>query len=121
MRERGLSVQSEHLEQCAVIKWFDIQYPALRGRLFAVPNGGHRHPAVAVKLKAEGVRKGVPDLWLPVPRHGFSGLVVELKAGRGRLTPEQDDWLNFLAGQGFATMLCHGADAAIRTIREYLE
>lgn len=112
---------SEHQEQVAVVEWFDLQYPDLRGRLFAVPNGGHRHPAVGAKLKAEGVRSGVPDLWLPVPRHGFSGLVIELKAGRGRVTPEQDDWLNFLAGHGFAALLCRGSEAAIRTIRDYLQ
>lgn len=112
---------SEHAEQCAVVKWFDMQYPALRGRLFAVPNGGARHPAVAGKLKAEGVRKGVPDLWLPVPAHGLHGLVIELKAKGGRLTPEQDDWINFLGGKGYMAVLCVGADAAMETIRGYLE
>ena len=67
------------------------------------------------------MRPGVPDLWLPVPRHGFSGLVIELKAGRGRVTPEQDDWLNFLASQNFAAVMCRGAVSAIKTIKGYLD
>lgn len=112
---------SEHQEQRAVVQWFDLQYPKLRGRLFAVPNGGHRHPAVAAKLKAEGVRPGVPDLWLPVPRQEFSGLVIELKAKGGRATREQVDWLDFLGEQQFMAVVCVGAAAAIETIRGYLE
>lgn len=111
---------TEHQEQCAVIRWFDLQYPKFKGRLFAVPNGGQRHPAVAAKLKAEGVRAGVPDLWLPVPRHGKNGLIIELKAAKGRPTGLQLDWLDFLGGQGYMAVMCVGADAAIETIKGYL-
>lgn len=112
---------AEHLEQVAVIRWFDAQHSALRGRLFAVPNGGHRHVAVAAKLKAEGVRPGVPDLWLPVQRQGFAGLVIEMKAGKGRLSSNQQDWLGFLGEQGYMAVVCVGADAAIQTIKDYLQ
>ena len=35
--------------------------------VYAVPNGGARHIRVAVKLKAEGVRRGVPDLHIMMP------------------------------------------------------
>lgn len=104
-----------------MVQWFDLQFPDLRGRLFAVPNGGHRHKAVAAKLKAEGVRSGVPDLWLPVPVAGFHGLVVEMKTLTGRPTEQQLDWLDFLARQGYMATMCKGADAAIQTIRNYLE
>lgn len=112
---------AEHREQVAVIRWFDAQHSALRGRLFAVPNGGHRHVAVAAKLKAEGVRPGVPDLWLPVQRQGFAGLVIELKAEGGRLQTSQADWLAFLSEQGYMAVVCVGADAAIQTIADYLK
>lgn len=112
---------TEHQEQKVVVEWFDRQYRDLSGRLFAVPNGGERHRAVAAKMKAEGVRPGVPDLWLPSPRGRFSGLVIELKRREGgRPSPSQLDWLNWLAEQGFLAVICNGADAAIDTIREYL-
>ena len=63
---------SEHLEQCAV---FDFaRYAGIR--LFAIPNGGHRHKAVAVKLRAEGVCAGVPDLMVPEAHGGFNGLFI---------------------------------------------
>lgn len=113
-------MRSEHDEQCALVRWFDLQYPALRGRLFAIPNGGHRNKATAGKLKAEGVRAGVPDLCLPVARHGFHSLYIELKAKGGRLQPSQDDWLSFLGSQGNMAVLCIGFEAAKETIEGYL-
>jgi hypothetical protein len=116
-----MSKDAEHHIQCAVVRWFDLQYPQYRGRLFAVPNGGVRHIAVASKLKAEGVRRGVPDLHLPVKTADFSGLVIEMKAKGGKPTPEQTDWLNFYAQQGFMAVLCVGIDSALSTIKQYLE
>jgi len=115
------TIPTEHAEQCAVIKWFDLQFPGLKGRLAAIPNGGQRHIAVAAKLKAEGVRKGFPDMMLLKPMGGYFGLFVELKRVKGgRLSPEQEDWLIWLATQGFKTAVCKGADEARETIKAYL-
>ena len=77
-----LAVPTEHEEQKNVVKWFDMQYPALRGRLAAVPNGGQRHPAVAAKLKAEGVRKGFPDMMLLKPSAATSACSSNSSAPR---------------------------------------
>jgi len=111
---------TEHEEQALVIKWFDLAYKDFRGRLYANPNGGKRHVVTAVKLKKEGARKGIPDLSLPVSRHGFHGLYIELKAKGGRLSTEQADWLHFLSEQGYLAVLCVGFDAAKKTIEDYL-
>ncbi|MCC6454161.1 MAG: VRR-NUC domain-containing protein [Caldilineaceae bacterium] len=71
------------------------------GLIFAIPNGGHRNPIVAAKLKAEGVRKGVLDLMIPVARHGYHGLFIELKAEDNKPTQEQLDWIRSLRAQGY--------------------
>ena len=120
MRYDATKKTSEHEEQKLLISWFDLQYPIYSGRLFAIPNGGQRHVAVAAKLKAEGVRRGVPDLFLPVARNGFHGLFIELKAGKGRATPEQIDWGQFLADQGYMSVIAVGFDAAKNWIEDYL-
>lgn len=113
---------SEHDEQKALIKWFDLKYPELRGRLAACPNGGQRNVIVAAKLKAEGVRPGYPDLNLLVPRHGFAGLFIEMKRQKGgSLTAEQAGWLEFLNAQGFMAVVCKGFDAGRETIAGYLK
>lgn len=71
----------EHEEQVAVIKWSDVhsrKFSELTW-LHAIPNGGDRSKAQAGKLKAEGVRKGVADLCLPISRHGYNCLYIEMK------------------------------------------
>jgi hypothetical protein len=77
---------TEHDEQVALSRWVTLlqpRHPEL-ALLHAIPNGGHRHKAVAVRLKAEGVKRGVPDLCLPVPRGGHHGLYLEMKTRQGR-------------------------------------
>ena len=69
----------EHQEQVALFNWakfFENKCKDL-GMMYAIPNGGKRHIAVARKLKAEGVKAGVPDIFLAVPVEGF----VEEKEG----------------------------------------
>ncbi len=92
----------EHDEQVALFRWADMQIgiiPEL-ALLFAIPNGGDRHPAVAAKMKAEGVKRGVPDICLPVARGGHHALYIEMKAENGRVRPDQNKWLQALADQG---------------------
>jgi len=65
----------EHKEQKALFRWagFRAQQKPELELLYAILNGGHRHKAVGRRLKAEGVKRGVPDICLPVPRGGFTG------------------------------------------------
>ena len=70
---------------------------------FHCPNGGHRNRVVAAKLKAQGVKRGVPDviiLW--EGRAHF----IELKAPRGRLTPEQRAFRDNVHAQGCPWFVC---------------
>lgn len=121
MMAAAAPVPTEHAEQVAVVDWFDRRFPALRGRLAAVPNGGARHKAVAGKLKAEGVRKGYLDLQLLVARGGYHGLLIEMKRRKGgRVETEQADWLDWHTEQGYLAVVCRGADEARAVISEYL-
>lgn len=114
---------TEHEEQVALMRLVEMhrgRWPEL-GMLFAVPNGGDRNVIVARKLKAEGVKKGVPDLCLCVPRGGYHGLFVELKRQKkGRISPEQVEWIKALRGQGYRAEICLGATEAWNVIQEYM-
>jgi len=89
--------------------------------LFHVPNGGARNKITAAQLKAEGVKKGVPDLFLMAPRGGYHGLAIELKRkGGGRVSPEQKDWIERLNAQGYRATVCFGWNDARQTIEAYL-
>lgn len=114
--------RSEHDEQALVIARAEAlapSVPELR-MLFAVPNGGARSKATAGKLKKEGVKAGVSDLFLSVARDGYHGLYVEMKAQGGRVSPEQRAWIEAAREHGYRAEVCVGADAAWAVICEYL-
>lgn len=115
-----LATVSEHTHQVNLIKWFDLKHKEFAGRLFAIPNGGQRNIIVATKLKAEGVRSGVPDLMLPVQRGKFGGMFVEMKKIKGNITGSQSEWLGFLNSQGYYATVCYGFDDAAGEINKYL-
>lgn len=114
---------SEDQEQELVIQWRDImanQHPELR-RLFHIANGGSRHPAEAQKLRRMGVVPGVSDLFLPVARHGYHGIWIEMKRKHGgRLSPDQKDWIEGMREEGYKAERADGADEAIAILEEYL-
>src|SRR5699024_2367061 len=67
-------------------------HPDLR-LMYHVPNEGKRSARQGARMRAEGLRAGVPDICLPVPRGGYSALYIELKAGRNKPTDDQLAWL----------------------------
>lgn len=112
----------EHEIQAACVKWFDLTYPLYRSRLFAIPNGGARSITTAVRLKAEGVRAGVWDLFLAVPDFSYElgGLFIEMKAGKNKLTDEQQFFQHDLRGL-YAFEVCYSLDEFINVIQKYME
>ena len=85
-----------------------------------IPSGGSRHPAEAANLKAQGVKAGVPEICLPVPRGRFHGLYIEMKYGKNRLTGSQKEWLAALNNQGYAVHVCYTMESARVAIVNYL-
>lgn len=178
---------TEHAEACALIKLVKLhenRYPALR-YLYHTPNGGQRNKIIAAKLKAEGVKTGVPDYLLPVMSSPYQlfqsgtnftgvspcwvfepaspcqlfqslpafcenlpmgeenggksakivkfdenftkpgkmhGLALELKRRDGTrrdVSPEQAEWLQHYASQGWAACVAFGHEQAWQIVRDY--
>jgi hypothetical protein len=112
----------EHQAQVALINWARenvTTYPELE-LLAAVPNGGKRTKVVAKKLKAEGVKKGYPDLVLDVARGIYHGWKGELKVRGGRLEPEQSELHAKLRSQGYRVDVRIGWEAMRDAIIDYL-
>ncbi len=110
---------TEHSHQCALFCWAAI-IPELR-TMFAIPNGEQRSAVTGARLKAAGVKAGVPDIFLPVARNGKHGLWIELKTIKGVVSEKQSEWLEQLAQQGYATRVCFGWEMARDCLLEYLE
>lgn len=113
---------SESIEQISLMHWavfMKNRYPELE-LLYHVPNGGKRDRTTAAKLKAEGVKAGVPDLVLPVGRGGYLGLYIEMKVGKNKTTENQEYWLKKLTEQGYRTAVCYGWEEASAVLEDYL-
>lgn len=113
----------EHSEQVTLIKWWAYshqRFGVAEDLLFAIPNGGERNVIVASRLKAEGVRAGVPDLFLAVPRGEYSGLFIEMKKPKGgRVSDNQKHLLGILGEQGYRATVCNGWIEAKAAIENY--
>jgi len=72
-----------------------------------------------------GQRSGVWDVWVPFrnraeifgyPAETFVGLVIEMKSKNGTLSPEQEDWREFLRGEGWACQVYRDWTQAARVL-----
>jgi hypothetical protein len=143
---------TEHSHQCALFAWVscaslygpaaandplnydfrtrtaiaDIKFAWL-SMLFAVHNQGHGDAIRGAQARAEGVKKGVPDTMLPVARHGYHGLFIELKVPKaenkpaGKLSDEQKSWIDALKHNGYKVATCYGWIEAAEVLTNYME
>ena len=122
---------SEHSEQVALFNWAKVmegRHPQLK-MMFAIPNGGLRNIRVAMKLKKEGVKAGIPDIFLAVPRHlpnptrdvfTLYGLFIEMKFGKNKTSRNQQGWIEALIAEGYAVEVCYSFEEAKQAIIGYL-
>lgn len=84
------------------------------------PNGGKRDALAGAQMKALGVKKGWPDLILPVRVGSTTGLVIEMKSATGSTTTEQKEWLEHFGDQGWLTEIARSAQEARTILCQYL-
>jgi len=108
----------------------------------AIPNGGSRGDDAKARgirgamLKAEGVKSGIPDTFLPLPMWGlvgsgyaitYAGLYVEMKRDKsegrrkGSTSSSQDEIIAYLRRSGYAVSVCFTWDQAAREVQSYIE
>lgn len=128
----------QHIEdrhQAALFDW--ARYESIGGGetvadyLIAIPNGGNRNPREAARLKRQGVKAGVSDMFLPWPVGAWHGFWIELKKpaedfpspskARAAVSTEQTEWLHKMQARGFHTAVCYGWLDASLAILAYLE
>ena len=110
--------RSEHQEQVDLVARVRNFYPDVL--FFAVPNGGKRGMREAVRLKAEGVLAGVPDLVFAEPRGTHHGLYLEMKRVGGRVSAPQARIIASLLIRGYAAEVAEGVDEALKIVERYL-
>jgi len=121
----------EERAQVAVVRYIGLKYPNV---LF------HHSPQETYtksnfqkwKNRMMGTRKGCPDILIFEPTKGFYsltgpdvivppiGLAIEMKHGRNKCTPDQNNFLNELEKRGWQTAVCYDSEEAMHVIDEYL-
>lgn len=104
--------------------------------LHAIPNGGRRDGFTAALMKAEGVKKGICDVFLPLPmrcalsdprRYLYGGLYIEMKRPKGKgqrkgsTSDAQDEFIAYARNKGYAVSVCFDWLAASREIIKYID
>ncbi|MEE3507762.1 MULTISPECIES: VRR-NUC domain-containing protein [unclassified Pseudomonas] len=114
----------EGQEQVTLLSEIELRHPAAFKLIYHPANGGHRHKLVAIKLKKQGVKAGVPDLVLPMARGGYFGLYIEFKATPPHDSPvsaSQDAYIQGLISEGYLAVVCRGWRDAMEVLGNYLK
>jgi hypothetical protein len=113
------------LERLFVMRWKHhlVTYPNGHtvAPIYAVPNEGRRSPRTGKRMKDQGLRKGIPDLYLPIKAGGHGGLYVEVKTDKGRVSPEQKTWIEWLSEHGYKAVVCRSVDDILAAVIEYMD
>ncbi len=148
------SHQSAFIQWCRVAAWWGVEEsmkwvagldlppkpekPIIESLLWihAIPNGGARGDNArsakirGAQLKAEGVTKGVFDIFYPFPSSGLHGLYIEFKKpsmkpktlnSKGGLGDEQIKFMNYLSRNNYGKMVVYNWEEAVETILFYLQ
>lgn len=115
---------SEAAHQEALVSWARLplniaRYPGLE-LLHSSLNGVKLSKAQAGKAKAAGMLAGVYDLWLPVRRGPFAGMIIEMKYGRNKLTEQQEWFGGLMREQGWRVETAYDWLTARNLIIEFL-
>ena len=106
---------SEETIHKTVMEWVRL-HPMLKGLVLHFPNEGRRTKRFGGLLKELGMRAGVVDLLIAMPRHGYGGAWLELKSANGILSPLQKQFLEDMSQQNYFTAVCWSINEAINTI-----
>ena len=111
--------------QSEFIRWTNLpetqrKYPGI-DLIYAHQSGmWAKNIYVAYKNKREGMKRGIPDLYLPFPKKPFNGLYIEFKRDyKSRCTKEQIFWLQRLTKNGYKCAVVWSVQMAIDVIDDY--
>ena len=112
---------TEDHEQQRLILWWEHKYPLLADLLIHIANQRKTSRYQGALLKRMGVRSGMMDLLLAIPRGSHGALFVELKRmGSGVLSYNQMDMIGKIRKQGYMVEVCYGFDQAVQVIEKYM-
>lgn len=113
-------MQNEDAVQINVINWFKYNYPDFADDVIHIANQRTCSMQQGRLLKRLGVKKGASDLFFAIKNTEFAGLWLELKTKQGKLSKEQQEFLERKRMRGYCAMVAYGEDEAKEIIQTYL-
>jgi hypothetical protein len=123
MRKKRLHIEDD--EQALLFRKLTLYYPNIRQLTFHIPNGGKRTKLEAIRLRAQGVTAGVPDIFCAFASGEYHGLFIEMKKpivkgeSKPAISPAQKLMIEHLLFQGYCVKVCYGCAEALDTIVQY--
>lgn len=124
---------SEHDIQAAVFAWADVARATMPelDAMYGIINEGRRgrkqnpktgawYSPEGARYKRQGMKAGMPDVCLPVPRGPFGALYVEFKKPGGRAAKHQRERHSVLAAAGNLVLIVDNFDDAVYALTKYL-
>lgn len=119
--KRACSHEEDDIQK-EFFKTVRVVFPTIPDKLlFAVPNGGKRNKLEGARLKMQGVKSGVADVLLLIPRGGYNCLCMEFKTSTGTQSPEQKEFQQQIVEAGGKYVIVRSAAAAIEEMKIYLK
>ena len=114
----------EHLDMIFPFRWPELCFEkdgVKVAPIYSNKNESKSKAHVQRLFNRMGRKSGVPDLFMPVPFGGFSGLYIELKTPKGRVSSKQLDLMTFLNQMGYYCLVCRSVESVVKAVEEYLE
>ena len=121
-KARPVNMPSENQIHASIIEYLatrEGQYPWVKW-IFHPANGGYRTKRGASLMKRLGVRRGVSDLICLYPKMPWHGFVCEVKDHKGKLTPEQIEFLNHMQSLGVKIGMVKTLDSFIKFFEDFV-
>jgi hypothetical protein len=113
----SIPLPTEEEEMTVVAQWLDYN----RIKWFHPQNEGKHKPQYRAKMARLGLKAGVPDIIIvePPPCGGYTAAAIELKRRKGgKLSKQQEIWLEALSEAGWYAAKCNGANEALSILQQ---
>mgnify|MGYP007071590385 CR=1 FL=1 len=112
-------------EELEMTLFFDfVRYKAFQDErlhsCYHIPNEGKASIQRRLALARAGVKKGIPDICVPIPNDSYHALYIELKVKPNKPTQAQKECIEHLNKLGNYAVVCYSGSEAIQTLEKYL-
>lgn len=112
-------MKPEQIEQCRLFDWIRSR-PDIEPFAMHIANERETSAIEGSLLKRMGVKRGVSDVFIAIPKGEYHGFWLELKAGKGKPTDFQKKFMATMTTQGYMSVCVTGYESARLVIEQYM-